>query len=155
MFTDFLLASLHHILVFALFVILGAQIVLVRPGMDASAIARVSRLDMVFGMLAASVLVAGFARVYWGVKGSAYYFANHIFLTKVGLFVIIGLISIGPTLRFNAWRKALAADPNARPEAGDMRRTRMFIHAEATLIFLLPILAAAMARGYGIAHQGG
>ena len=149
MFTDFLLASLHHIFVFALFVILGAQIVLLRPGLDAGAVARVSRLDMFYGIFAAGVLVAGLMRVYWGAKGPDYYFANHIFMAKFALFIVIGLLSIGPTLRFIAWRKALAANPQARPEPGDMRRTRMFIHAEAALIVLLPILAAAMARGYG------
>ena len=149
MFTDFLLASLHHIFVFALFVILGAQIVLVRPGIDAGALARVSRLDRFYGIFAVGVLVAGLMRVYWGAKGPDYYFANHIFMAKFALFIVIGLLSIGPTLRFIAWRKALAANPQARPEPGDMRRTRMFIHAEAAVIVLLPILAAAMARGYG------
>jgi putative membrane protein len=150
MFTDFLLASLHHVFVFSLFVILGAQIVLVRPGLDAGVISRVGRLDRYYGIFALGALLAGLARVFWGAKGSAYYFSNHIFLTKLGLFILIGLLSIMPTLKFIAWGRALASDPRSLPAEADIRRTRIFIHIQATLIILLPILAAAMARGYGV-----
>jgi putative membrane protein len=150
MLTDFLLASLHHVFVFTLFVILGAEIVLVRPGMDASAIARVARIDAFYGLFALGALLAGTARVIWGAKGYEYYLANHIFWTKLALFVAIGLLSIPPTLRFAAWRRAARADARARPDGAEMRRTRIYVHAQATLIILLPILAAAMARGYGV-----
>ena len=149
MLTDFILASVHHILIFGLFALLGAQLVLVRPGMDAGIIAKVGRLDRVYGILALGVLLAGLARVFEGAKGPAYYFGNHIFLTKLTLFVIVGLLSIRPTLDFIAWNRALKSDPKALPADAAIRRTRLFIHIEATLLILLPVLGAAMARGYG------
>lgn len=149
MLSDFLLASVHHVFVFSLFVILGAQIVLVRPGMDADGLRRVRRLDRFYGILAGGVLVAGLARVFWGAKGPAYYWANEIFMAKLTLFIVIGLLSIRPTLQFTAWSRALRADPRALPADKEVRRTGIFIHAQATLILLLPILAAAMARGFG------
>ena len=150
MLLDWLLASFHHICVFALFVILGAQIVLVRPGMDAGVIARVGRLDLFFGIFAGLTLFAGLLRVFFGAKDPGFYFGNHIFWTKISLFLIVALFSIAPTKRFIAWRRALAADPKALPADKEVRQTRMIIHAEAVLIFLIPLLAAAMARGIGV-----
>ena len=147
---DWLLASFHHICVFALFVILGAQIVLVRPGMDAGVIARIGRLDLFFGIFAGLTLFAGLLRVFFGAKETSFYFGSHIFWTKISLFLVIALFSIAPTKRYIAWRRALAADPAALPADKDIRQTRMIIHAEAVLIFLIPVLAAAMARGSGM-----
>jgi len=43
--------------------------------------------------------------VIWFEKGAAYYFANHAFLTKLTLFIIVGQLSIVPTVAFLSWRK--------------------------------------------------
>jgi putative membrane protein len=148
-FLDFILASLHHIFVFSLVAIIAAELVLLRPGLDATTIARLGRLDIAYGITAAAIVVVGFARVFFGAKGADYYLHNHIFWTKIGLFAVIGLLSIQPTLRFLAWRRALAVDPQALPKVADVKLAKRFVHIEATLVLLLPILAAAMARGYG------
>jgi putative membrane protein len=150
MILDWLLASFHHICVFALFVLLGAQIVLVRPGMDAGIIARVGRLDLFYGIIAGLTLFAGLLRVFFGAKDAGFYLGSHIFWTKLSLFLIIALLSIRPTLRFIAWRRALGADAKALPADKEVRQTRIFIHAQAVLFFVIPILAAAMARGMGM-----
>ena len=149
MFTDFVLASLHHLAVFSLMAIVAAQIVLLRPDLDAAGVARIARLDVAYGIAAAAVLIAGFARVFFGAKGASYYFHNHIFWTKIAVFAVIGLLSIRPTLRFLAWRRAVAGDPKALPLAADIKSAKLIVHIEATLLLLMPILGAAMARGYG------
>jgi putative membrane protein len=148
-FLDFLLASFHHVAVFSLFAALAAEIVLLRPELDANSVARVARVDIAFGIAATFVVIAGFSRVFFGIKGADYYFHNHVFWTKVGLFAVIGIISIWPTRRILAWRRALAADPKALPDAAEVRKMKRLVHIEAGLALLLPILAAAMARGYG------
>jgi putative membrane protein len=149
LFTDFLLACLHHLAVFALVAILAAELVLLRPELDKAAVTRIARLDLIYGIVAALVIVAGFARVFFGAKPADYYFHNHVFWTKIGLFAVIGILSIVPTLRMRAWVRALAADPQALPGAVEVRFAKRFVHIEATLVLLLPILGAAMARGYG------
>ena len=149
MFTDFILACFHHLAVFALFAIIAAEIVMLRPEISASGIARLARLDLIYGIDAGVVLVAGFLRVFFGAKGPDYYFHNHVFWTKIAVFVLVGLLSILPTLRFLQWRRALAADPSALPTAAQIKSAKLIVHIEATLILLLPILGAAMARGYG------
>ena len=148
---DAFLASLHHICVFGLFVILAAEMTLVRPGISADSVMRVARIDGMYGLLAGLALVAGGLRVFYGAKGAEFYTHNPIFWMKLGLFVVIGLLSIPPTLSYIRWRKALRSNPNALPNASAIQATRKLIHIELALLFLLPTLAAMMARGIGMA----
>lgn len=146
---DALLAALHHISVFGLFVILAAEMVLVRPGITAESVMRAVRIDLFYGILAGLALVAGGLRVVYGAKGAEFYTQNPVFWTKLGLFAMIGLLSLPPTRNYIRWRKALRNNPNATPDASSIQATRKLIHIEFVLIFLLPILAALMARGIG------
>lgn len=145
-----MLASLHHLAAFSLVAILAVEIALVRPGIDAATIKRLGRIDLAFGIAAVAVLAAGSARVIYGIKGPAYYLGNWVFWTKMAIFALIGFLSIWPTLRIIAWGRLLKTDPKALPAAEELLQVRRMIHVEATLVLLLPILGAAMARGYGL-----
>jgi putative membrane protein len=147
---DFLLAAFHHLAVFAMVIVLGAELVLMRPGLDAAGVARLGRLDAAYGGLAGLVLVAGVLRVFFGVAGWDYYATNWVFWTKMGLFALVGLISVLPTLAILRWRKREAVEPGFVPEAAELRRQRRLIHLEAGLLLLIPVAAAAMARGIGL-----
>lgn len=141
---DLALAIAHHLLVFGLFGILFAEFMLVRPGMEPAAVRRVGIIDLAFGALAGLVLIVRFARAGMAAKGWAYYSHNGFFWAKVGVFLLIGLLSAPPTIAFIRWRKA-GASPTDQQVAG----VRRFLHAEVVLFALLPAFAAAMARGYG------
>ncbi len=145
---DAFLGAMHHICVFALFVILAAEIVLVRPGISTETVLRVVRIDLFYGILAGLALVAGGFRVFYGAKGAAFYLQNPVFWIKLGLFVLIALLSLPPTRNYIRWRNALRN--NATPDAASIQATRKLLHIEIILIFLLPILAAMMARGIGL-----
>ena len=147
---DVLLSVFHHFCVLGLFVVLTAEMVLVRPGINRETIMRVVRIDAVYGMLAGLTLLAGGLRLLYGVKGAAFYIHNPLFWTKLGLFLLVGLLSISPTLNYVRWRKALRADSNALPNDASVKATRKLIHIELMLLFLMPILAAMMARGIGL-----
>jgi len=149
-FRDFVLASLHHLVAFSLVAIIAIELILVRPGMDGATIRRLGRIDLGFGIAAGLMILVGFTRVFFGLKGSAYYLANWVFWTKMGIFALIGLLSIQPTLRIIAWGRLLDVDSHAVPMTQDIMRVKRVIHIEAALVLLLPILAAAMARGYGL-----
>jgi putative membrane protein len=111
--------------------------------MDASAVARAGALDIVYGAVAGLILVVGFARAGMAAKGWDYYSHNGFFWAKVGVFVVIGLLSVPPTLAYFRWKKAGA------PTDAQVAGVRRFLHAELMLFPLLPVFAAAMARGYG------
>ncbi len=148
MFTDFILASLHHIFAFGLMAVLATELVLLKPGISGAAISRLARIDGIYGALAAGVLVIGVCRLFWGLKGWEAYSGNVWFWHKMGVFALVGLLSLPPTLRFFKWRKAVAANPDFVAPEAEVRSARRFMHAEAGLFLLIPIFAAAMAR-YG------
>lgn len=149
MLTDFLLASLHHLAAFGLVAIVFGQLLLLRPGLDDALVRRIAGLDVAYGLAAGLVLLAGFSRVFFGIKGADFYLGNLIFWTKIAVFATIGLLSIVPTLRFLAWGRALRSDPAWRPSEVEVKSIKRYVHAEAGLLVLLPILGTAMARGYG------
>jgi putative membrane protein len=103
---DLSLAILHHFFVFALFGVLFSELVVVRRGMDGAAVARVVPIDAWYGVLAALILIVGFSRVIFAAKGWAYYAHNGFFWAKIGTFIVIGLLSVPPTLAFLKWRRA-------------------------------------------------
>jgi putative membrane protein len=141
---DLTLAIAHHLLVFGLFGILFAELMLVRKGMDLDTVGRVGRIDLAYGAVAGLIIVVGFARAGMAAKGWTYYSHNGFFWAKVGVFLLVGLLSVPPTLAFIRWRRAGVA-----PTDEQVAAARRFIHAEAALFALLPAFAAAMARGYG------
>ena len=56
--------------------------------------------DAVYGVAATVLLVVGLLRVFYTEKGAAYYFASFTFLAKLALFVVVGILSIYPTIKF-------------------------------------------------------
>jgi putative membrane protein len=149
MFTDWALASLHHLGIFTLASTIAAELAIVSSNMDARTIARLAKIDMGYGLAAAFVVLAGVSRVIWGAKGYEYYIANHVFWTKMALFVVVGLLSIRPTMRTIVWSRQSRADAAFRPAISDVARMRAYLWAEAAFFLAIPVAAAAMARGYG------
>jgi putative membrane protein len=150
MFTDWALASLHHLAIFTLAATIAAELAILMGIVDAKAIIRLATIDAGYGAAATAVVIFGVARVIWGAKGYEYYLVNHIFWTKMALFLIVGLLSIRPTFRYLAWRRQLRADAAFRPAISEVARMRAYLWAEAAFFLAIPVAAAAMARGYGI-----
>jgi putative membrane protein len=147
--TDLVLAILHHLLILAIAGLLAAQLVLVRPGLSAGTLALVGRLDGAYGGLSMAVILVGVGRVVWGVKGWEYYVSNHAFWGKMAAFLVVGLLSVGPTRRFIAWRKAAAGSAGYAVAPAEVAGVRSWLKAEAAVFVLIPIFAAMMARGIG------
>ena len=150
MLTDLLLAVAHHLLIFALLAILVTEMMLVRPGMTGAGIRYVSRLDIAYGAVAGLIVIVGFSRVFFGLKGPEFYLGNWIFWAKIAAFVILGVLSLPPTLRIIGWRRQAGADLAFSPPAAEVRRVRRYMHAEGMVYFAIPVFAALMARGYGL-----
>lgn len=149
MLVDVLLAIAHFLLIFVLLAILVAQMTTVKPGIGARQLSLVGAMDLAYGIAAGLLLVVGFGRVFFGLKGAAFYLTNHSFWTKIALFAVVALLSIQPTLRFIAWRRSAAADQAFTPPEVEIKRVRMFMHLEATVFFIIPVFAVLMARGIG------
>lgn len=149
MFADLHLAIAHHLLVFAIFAIFAMQLTLVRPGLDGTGVKRLVSIDGAYGGLSMLVLAVGFARAVYGLKGWEYYSTYWVFWAKVGVFLLVGILSIRPTMRFQQWRRAAAADAGYVVPAADIAAARRMLHLEAVPLALIPVLAAMLARGIG------
>jgi putative membrane protein len=150
MLTDWILACLHHLAVFSLAGVIAAEVALLSVRIEAGGVRRLAAVDAWYGALAGLVIVFGVMRVIWGAKGYEYYLANHIFWTKMLLFLTVGLLSIRPTLTFLAWKRRLNADPAFLPPKGEADRVRTYLLIEVAVFLCIPIAAAALARGYGL-----
>lgn len=109
------LAIAHHIAVFGLAAILVAELTLMRGGMTGAELRVVGRLDMSYGVAALLVLAFGTLRLFLGGKGVDFYLASPAFWAKMTAFLLVGLISIVPTLRIFGWRQQLRVDPGFSP----------------------------------------
>ncbi|MDI9239603.1 DUF2214 family protein [Lysobacter sp. LF1] len=150
MLTDFLLASLHHLLVLGLVSMLVAESTLLRGTIDPPVVRRLAGLDMGYGLCAMLLIAAGISRIVFGIKGHDFYLHNPWFHAKMGAFVLVGLLSILPTVRFLRWRKALAANPSWLPAPAEVARLRGIVRFELILVAVIFVLAAAMARHGGL-----
>ena len=150
MMADLTLTVLHFILIFALVGILGAEAALVHQGMDGMRANRVAVLDRSYGAAAGLLLVVGFLRVFYGAKGAAFYLENPVFWAKIAAFTLIAALSVPPTVKFIVWQRRARKEPGFRPADADVRGVRRLIMAQAAVLLVIPLLAGAMARGYGL-----
>jgi len=147
MWTDAILAYLHFAAIFTLIWFLAKEWTLLRADFSSDGLERLARADAGFGIAAGLVLVTGALRAVFGVKGWAFYAHNPAFHVKIGLFVVVGLISIAPTLQFLRWRKALRNNAAFRVRETDWTSARRLVLIELHLVALIPFAAVLMSRG--------
>lgn len=140
-------AFLHHLAAFTLVAALAIEFMLIRQTLTLENARRLIAVDGIFGASAGVLLVAGLLRVFFFEKGWYYYFTSHAFLAKFGLFVIVALISIVPTVEFLKWRKTVKAGQAPAVSADRQRLLRKLIHWEMAGIVFILFFAAWMAKG--------
>jgi putative membrane protein len=145
-----LFAFLHHIAAFTLFAALVVEFVLIRDELTLRSARKIQIADMIFGISAGVLLVVGLLRVFYFEKGSYYYFHSWAFNTKFALFIIVGLISIVPTIEFLSWRKAVKSGQVPALSEQKRRSLRSIMHWELLGIALIILSAALMAKGIGM-----
>jgi putative membrane protein len=149
MWTDAILAYLHFAAIFTFVWFLAKEWTLLRAGAASLDLERLARADAGFGIAAGAVLVTGALRAACGIKGWTFYAHNPVFHVKIGLFVLVGLISIAPTLRFLRWRNARRNDASFRVSEPEWKSARRLLMIELHLVALIPLAAVIMARGLG------
>jgi putative membrane protein len=146
---DLTLAVVHHWALLLLIAALFAEFVLLRQPPSADWVRTLARVDQAYGGAAVLLLAAGFARVAWGAKGADFYLQNPVFWAKVAAFLLVGLLSIVPTVRYPRWLKQLKASGRLPTEA-QVDDTRRWVGWQLVLFVALPVLASMMARGIGL-----
>jgi putative membrane protein len=80
-------------------------------------------------------------------KDTAYYMGNHVFWTKMLLFIGILAMEIRPIITLSRWRRELAR--GIPPNTSSAGRISRLSYAQAVLVVLMVLAATAMARGIG------
>jgi putative membrane protein len=142
-----LFAFLHHLCAFALVAAVAIEFTLIRQELTLASARRLQSTDAVLGVAAAALFVIGLLRVFLFEKGADYYFHSYAFLTKFVLFIVVGLLSIIPTLEFLSWREEIKAGEVPVMDAKQRRRVTVIIHSELAAIVVILLCAAIMARG--------
>jgi putative membrane protein len=145
-----LFAFLHHIAAFTLFAALVVELILIREVLTVGTARRLQVADMVFGISAGVLIVVGLLRVFYFEKGAYYYFHTWTFIAKLALFLIIGLVSIVPTLEFLSWRKAVKQGQAPSVSPDKVRALRSIMHWELAGVVAIILMAALMAKGVGL-----
>ncbi len=143
--TELLLRYLHFISIFGIVGTLVPEYLLLKPELTRSEIDRLSKIDGVYGLAALMLVGVGLTLWLGGYgKPSSFYTNNWIFLTKIGCFTSIGLLSIYPTVFFLKNRKGDPAEIVAIPKS-----ILWTLRFELVLLFAIPLLAGLMSRGVG------
>lgn len=142
---EILLRYLHFISIFTIVATLAVEAVLIKKQMTRSEIARLAKIDGVYGIAALTLLGAGLTLWFGGfAKPSIYYSNNWIFLTKIGLFLCVGILSIKPTMFFLKQRKGRQDEMVPIPTS-----IFLMLRTELILLAIIPLLAGLMSHGMG------
>lgn len=106
--------------------------------------------DSLYGLAAVTVLVTGILRVMYFGKGADYYLHNPVFHVKVGLFILVGLLSLYPTLSVITWVFGLRKEEPPTLTTAQGQRFVWIVRTELLGLALIPLLAAMLARGVAL-----
>ncbi len=141
-----LMATLHHLSAFTLTACLVYEFIAFRKVLTVEEARRIQRVDLWYGISAGLLVAVGLLRVFFFEKGAPFYAANLMFWVKMALFMIVGLLSVYPTIRYIKWNSILAE--NKSPEISDpeYKNIRLLLSLEIIGLVLILFAAPAMAR---------
>ena len=136
---------IHFISIFTIIITVGGEFFLLKQEMTRAEIRRIARIDGLYGLASITLVAAGLT-LWFGIgKPAEYYNSNWVFHLKWGLFVVVGLLSIIPTLFFNKNRKGNPEEIVSVPP-----KVKNTIRLELIILFIIPLLASSMAKGIGL-----
>ncbi|WP_115720248.1 DUF2214 family protein [Gallaecimonas mangrovi] len=143
---DIFFRYLHFLGMLVMMAALVCEHMLLSPTMTATQLKKLARLDIVYGISALVVFIAGISLWFWVGKPAAFYSQNWVFHLKVTLFVLILALSILPSLFFIRASRS-GAETVALPKV-----VIMLVRTEMLVMLIIPLLAVLMAKGVGLSH---
>ncbi len=145
MMAEILVRYFHFISIFTMISAVVAEHLLLKKQLTRKEIKRLSIIDGIYGISAILVVAMGLT-LWFGVgKPAEVYSKNWIFHLKVGLFILMALLSIYPTVFFLKNRKG--ASPEEVVTLPDS--IKWMIRLELLLVIVIPLCATLMAKGIG------
>ena len=144
---SFLLTYSHYLSIIILVATVFAEQFFVKRQIKKTELFRLVIIDGIYGLSSILVVTTGLLRVFFFAKGGDYYFSNGIFLLKFSLFIVVGLLSILPTITFLKLRKKIKKDDLNEVELPHFRAILVSVRLELILLLIIPLLAVLMANG--------
>ena len=148
--TTAFMAFLHHLMAFTLVACVVYEFIAYRQGLTIEEARRIQRADLMYGISAGLLLIVGLLRVFFFEKGPAFYSQNPFFWLKMNTFLVVGLLSIDPTIRYLRWNKILKENRAPEINEKEFKRTRILLTLEVIGLGIILFAAALMARGIGM-----
>lgn len=148
MLTNVILPWIHYFAIITLSGAMFTKTYLLKLPASPAQIRALGRADILDGSSAVLVFATGVLRMYHGGKGADWYWHNGLMHGVIGAFVLAALISLVPTFRILKWKRALDAS-GALPDAEALRKARIFLHPQMTLVVIIALLITMVAKGYG------
>lgn len=120
---------------------------ILKPSIKKDQIKSLATIDLVYGLSAILVLVTGLLRWFVFGKGYDFYMSTPLFHIKLTLFIVLGVLSIFPTIKFLKWRKQIKQGEEPDISEKGVKKLLMFIRIELLIIAIIPLLAVLIARG--------
>ncbi len=143
-------AYLHYLGFMLAFGALTIEHLTLKKDLNVTEAWRIVIADAIYGLSAVMILITGVLRVMYFGKGTDYYLSNPVFYIKVGLFILVSLLSLYPTFSFVSWVKNLQDSQSPELESPQLKRLTWLIRGELLGLALIPLFAAVLARGIQI-----
>lgn len=143
--TDILIRYLHFLGIFVVFAAVLGQHLLLKGTVSRAIVAKAQRFDIAYAVAVVLVLGTGLLQWFSGAKPAVFYASNPVFHTKLTLFLLVGLISIYPSVFMGKQKKGNPAELVTIPKG-----LVLSIRLELLLLVAMPLLAVIMAKGLGI-----
>ncbi len=142
-------AYVHYLSFMLCFAALALERRLLKPDPNRSETIAMVVTDVVYGIAGLALLISGILRVLYFGQGSYFYTHNPLFWVKVSLFIIVGLLSLYPTITYILWVIPLRKGqlPSVTQQLVD--RLQFVLNIELIGFALIPIFATLMSRGVG------
>jgi putative membrane protein len=143
-------AYFHYLSIGIIFAALAIEFFTLKEELNLKEAWRILWADSAYGIAAIIVLVTGILRVLYFAKDTAYYLNNPIFWVKIGVYLIVGTVSLYPTISFLKWIKSLMDKKVPEITINQYKRLKGVIIFELIGFSTIPLFASMMARGIGI-----
>jgi putative membrane protein len=116
---------------------------------DRAQVKFLGQVDLGYQLALIASLATGLARLLSSGQDPAYYLANRLFWLKIGIFAMIVVVAVGPTLQYIRWNREARTAPSFAPLTREVERVRGSVAFGLGLWLILPLLGVLVARGYG------
>ena len=139
----------HYLSIGLIFAALSTELFTLKSELSIKEAWRIVIADTIYGIAAVAILGTGILRLLYFAKETSYYMHQPVFWLKMGVYALIGVLSLYPTISFIQWVIPLRAQKVPEVSAEKVKRLKTIIHLELLGFTFIPLFASMMARGIG------